>query len=168
MKSIVVAYDKNYGIGAAGDMLWKRDLPADLEHFKKLTIGKSVIMGRKTFESIGRPLPGRQNIVVTAELTEIHGVMTAASLEDAYDMALGEIFVIGGGQIYKQALYDIDRIFATEIDATFSEAEIYFPAIDMDIWAETSRQHNNVDESNKYPFDFVVYERIDGAIGVVK
>ena len=160
MKSIVVAYDKNNGIGADNDLLWTRDLPADLANFKRLTTGTSIIMGRKTFESIGsRPLPNRQNIVVSSAPTGVEGVITCASLQSAYDMAQFDIMVIGGGQIYAAALPDVSRVYATEVDATFEQASIFFPVLDMTQWHEVSRQHHEADEKNKYAFDFVVYER---------
>lgn len=159
MKAIVVAIDKNMGIGADNDLLWQRDLPADLAHFKKLTTGGSIIMGRKTFESIGRPLPERENIVVSRTPSGVQGVLTAVSLESAYALARYPVFVIGGGQIYAAALNSVDRLYVTEVDATFPEATVFFPAIDNEIWHETSREHHEADERNKYAFDFVVYDR---------
>ena len=103
MKAIVVAMDKNNGIGADNDMMWQRDLPADLKHFKELTTGGSLIMGSKTFASIGnKPLPNRENIVVSHTPTGVDGVLTAASIEAAYALARYPIFVIGGGQIYEK------------------------------------------------------------------
>lgn len=163
MKSIIVAYDKNYGIGANGDLLWQRDLPADLEHFKKLTTGQTVIMGSKTFESIGRPLPNRQNIVLTQRPTDIEGVSVVGSLVEAYGSATNDqIFVIGGGQTYKLALDDnsIDQILATEVDTIFPTADVFFPEIDKNIWNEKSREHHAADEKNKYAFDFVTYTKV--------
>ena len=160
MKAIVVAMDKNNGIGAAGDLLWQRDLPADLAHFKKLTTGKTVIMGRKTFESIGRPLPDRQNIVVSRSgPTGVKVTQTAYSLQTAYALAQYDIFVIGGGQIYEQAIDDMDVLYVTEVDAEFPQATVFFPQINCDDWQEVSRDHHEADEKNKYAFDFVVYER---------
>ncbi|HRJ06415.1 MAG TPA: dihydrofolate reductase [Candidatus Saccharibacteria bacterium] len=159
MKAIVVAVDKNNGIGANNDMMWMGDLPADLAHFKKLTTGGSVIMGRKTFESIGRPLPNRENIVVSRTPTGVDGVLTASSLESAYALARYPIFVIGGGQIYAQALNDMDTLYVTEVDAEFPQATVFFPQINCEEWRETSRDHHEADEHNKYAFDFVTYER---------
>lgn len=160
MKAIVVAMDRNNGIGAANDLLWLRDLPADLKHFRQLTTGKTVIMGRKTFESIGRPLVDRQNIVVSRTPTGVDGVMTAGSLEAAYALARYDICVIGGGQIYAQALDDMDVLYVTEVDADFPQATVFFPEIDKSVWKEVSREHHETDEKNKYAFDFVIYERI--------
>lgn len=160
MKSLVVAYDKNRGIGADNDLLWMRDLPADLKHFKKLTVGKSIIMGRKTFESIGsKPLPDRQNIVLSRTATGVEKVITAGSLEAAYAMAQYPIVVIGGESVFREALPDIDTIYATEVDAEFSQATVFFPEIDMNLRREVSREHHEADEKNKYAFDFVVYAR---------
>lgn len=160
MKNIVVAYDKNHGIGAENDLLWLRDLPADLRHFKELTLGHPVIMGRNTFQSIGRALPGRQNIVVSRHPLEAEGVTFASSLEDAYQIADEDvIFIIGGGEIYKQALEGTDRIYATEVDAVFENATVFFPVFDMSVWRETAREHHGADERNKYAYDFVTYER---------
>ena len=160
MKSMVVAYDRNHGIGADNDLLWMRDLPADLAHFKKLTTGTSIIMGRRTFESIGsRPLPNRQNIVVSSHPTGVQGVITCASLATAYDMAQFDIMVIGGGQMYAAALADVSRVYATEVDASFPQATVFFPVLDEREWQEVSRDHHSADEKNKYAFDFVVYDR---------
>lgn len=161
MKSIVVAYDSQGGIGAHNDLLWQRDLPADLQHFKKLTTGGSIIMGRKTFDSIGRPLPNRENIVITSQPTGVQGTLSAASFEAAYALARYPIFVIGGGQIYAEALRrgDIERIYATEVHHTFDQATVFFPHLD-DTWKEVSREPHGADEHNLYSYDFVLYERI--------
>lgn len=160
MKAIVVAMDRNNGIGADNDLLWLRDLPDDLAHFKKLTTGNTVIMGRRTFESIGRPLADRQNIVVSRTPTGVQGVMTAGSLEAAYNLARYDVYVIGGGQIYKETIDDMDKLYVTEVDADFPQATVFFPEIDKNVWKETSREHHEADEKNKYAFDFVEYERI--------
>lgn len=161
MKSIVVAIDKKRGIGADNDMMWMGDMPADLGRFKALTIGKSVVMGRKTFESIGKPLPKRQNIVVSRRgPTGVSGVITVLSLESAYAMAQYDVVVMGGGEIYKQALGDMDRLYVTEIDAEFPSATVFFPVIDPDLWQETEREHHDADAANKYAYDYVTYERV--------
>lgn len=163
MKSIVVAYDKNRGIGAENDLLWMRDLPADLRRVRKLTIGKSIIMGRKTFESIGsKPLPDRQNIVLSRIPTGVEKVITAGSLEAAYAIAQFPIVVFGGASVYREALPDIDIIYATEVDSEFPQATVFFPEIDMNEWQEVSRERHEADEKNKYAFEFVEYrKRID-------
>jgi dihydrofolate reductase len=158
MKSIVVAYDSRRGIGAANDLLWQRDLPADLAHFKMLTMGGSLIMGRNTFESIGRALPGRENIVVTHRPLDVVDVVAVDSLDAAYNVAHGNQFIIGGGQIYEQSLKDADVVYATEVHASFPQAEIFFPELGNE-WRETARESHSADERNKYAYDFVTYVR---------
>lgn len=161
-KAIVVAYDKNRAIGRNGDLPWGRSLPADLAHFKKLTKGSNVIMGRKTFESIGsRPLPDRENIVISSRHTGVKKVLTAMNLQSAIALSRYPTFIIGGAQVYKDALDtpEIDTIYATEIDAEFPDADVFFPDIGMTIWEETDRVHRPADEANVYAFDFVIYQR---------
>lgn len=158
MKSIVVAYDSRRGIGASNDLLWQRDLPADLAHFKQLTMGGSLIMGRNTFESIGRALPGRENIVVTHRPLDVVDVLAVDSLAKAYETAHGNQFIIGGGQIYAQSLQDADVIYATEVRASFPQAEVFFPELG-DEWREVSREAHVADGRNKYAYDFVTYAR---------
>lgn len=157
---MVVAYDKYRGIGANNDLLWQRDLPADLARFKKLTLGKSVIMGRKTFASIGRPLPDRQNIVLSQTPTGVEKVLTAASLMAAYAIAQYEPVIIGGESVFRDALPDVETIYATEVDAAFPEATVFFPEIDMNEWQEAEREHHPADSNNKYDFDFVTYTKL--------
>lgn len=155
-----MAMDTHRGIGADNDLLWQRDLPADLAHFKKMTVGKSIVMGRKTFQSIGRPLPDRQNIVVTRQgALGVDGVLTAASLATAYALAQYDVVVIGGGELYAQAIDDVNVLHVTEVAAEFPHATVFFPVIDPDVWQETSREHHESDERNKYAFDFVTYVR---------
>ena len=158
MKSIVVAYDSQRGIGASNDLLWQRDLPADLAHFKQLTMGGSLIMGRNTFESIGRALPGRENIVVTHRPLDIVDVIAVNSLAAAYEKAHGNQFIIGGGQIYNQSLPDTDVVYATEVHETFPQAEVFFPDLGDD-WREVAREAHSADGRNKYDYDFVTYKR---------
>lgn len=161
MKTIIVAYDQRRGIGAKNDLLWKHDLPADLRHFKETTMNGAIIMGRNTFNSIGRALPGRHNIVIMHGLDLISDVTIAHSLEEAYDAAASdpEIFIIGGAQIYAQAINTVDRIIATEVEASFANADTFFPVIDKALWQETSRTHHASDERNLYAYDFVTYDR---------
>ena len=161
-KAIIVAYDKNRAIGRNGDLPWGRSLPEDLAHFKKLTKGGNVIMGRKTFESIGsQPLPDRENIVISSKPTGLKKVLTAMNLRSALALSRYPTFIIGGAQVYKDALDtpEIDTIYATEIDATFPDADTFFPEIDMTVWQEVSRVHHPADAENKYDFDFVTYQR---------
>lgn len=158
---MVVAYDKKRGIGTANGLLWQRNLSADMGHFKALTTGNAIIMGRKTFDSIGRVLPNRQNIVISRQAISIDGATVVGSLQAAYDAVDPdkETMVIGGGEIYRLALPSVDRIYATEVDATFDNAEVFFPEIDMTVWHETSREHHEADERNSYNYDFVIYDR---------
>lgn len=157
--AMVVAYDKNRAIGADGDLPWGRSLPADLANFKKLTSGGSIIMGRKTFESIGhRPLPDRENIVLSSKPTGVTKVLTAANLPSALTLARYPIFIIGGGQVYEDALGQADTIYATEVNARFDDADTFFPKLTND-WQEISRTQHSSDEKNNYDFDFVIYSR---------
>ena len=161
-KAIIVAYDNNRAIGQNGDLPWGRSLPADLAQFKRLTKGGDVIMGRKTFESIGcRPLPERENIVISSRPTGVKGVLTAMNLPSALALSRYPTFIIGGAQVYGDALKtpEIDTIYATEIDASFPDADTFFPELDMAVWQETSRVHHPADSENKYDFDFVTYQR---------
>lgn len=163
MTAIIVAYDTNLAIGKHGDLPWGRALPGDLAHFRKLTRGGSVIMGRRTFESIGKkPLPERENIVISSRPTGVEKVLTAMDLESALALARYPAFIIGGAQVYATALQhpDIDTIYATEVEASFPDADTFFPEIDTAVWREVDRQHHSKDEKNHYDFDVVTYTRI--------
>lgn len=158
MKSIVVAYEKNRVIGSENALPWEGALPADMKHFRDLTRGNTVIMGRKTYESIGRPLPERQNIVVSrmAKLA-VPQVVVVGSLDDAFAAAEREPFVIGGGEIYRQALPYVERIYATEIAAEI-DGDTTFPELD-DSWQEVERKPHLRDSKNAFDYDFVTYEK---------
>lgn len=157
-----VAYGKNREIGKDGDLLWMRDLPADQQRFKELTTGNAIIMGRVTFtdDLKKRILPNRQSIVVTRQSEKYEGVTMAHGLPEAYAAVEPgrETFVIGGAQIYEQALEDVDRIYATEV-AVSMPADTYFPELGRE-WHEVSREHHTADEKNKYDYDYVVFERV--------
>ena len=160
--AIVVAYDKNRGIGTGGDLPWGRSLPADLAHFKELTTGGAVVMGRKTYESIGgRPLPNRKNIVLSTG--EVVGAIGAKNFAQALQLASEEpnqdIFVIGGERVFAEALPEVDTIYATEVDYSFSDADVFFPQINVNQWEEISRTSQKANEQNRYSFDFVEYRR---------
>ena len=160
--AIVVAYDKNRGVGTGGDLPWGRSLPADLAHFKELTTGGAVVMGRKTYESIGgRPLPNRKNIVLSTD--EVVGAIGAKNFAQALQLASEEpnqdIFVIGGERVFAEALPEVDTIYATEVDYSFSNADVFFPQINVNQWEEISRTSQKANEQNKYSFDFVEYRR---------
>lgn len=159
MISIIVATAENGVIGKNNQMLWK--LSTDFKFFKKLTTGHSVIMGRKTFESIGRPLPNRTNIVISRQKDFIlpDGVLKVNSLESAIEIVKNyagneEIFIIGGGNVYEQALKITDKIYLTEVKASI-EGDAFFPALDTHEWKEISRVSHQKDEKNEYDFDFV-------------
>lgn len=162
MKTVIVAYDRHHGIGANNDLLWMGDLPADLQHFRNTTSGAAVIMGHKTYQSIGRALPNRQNIVITHSTEPIEGCQVVDNLQSAYEVAEPgrEIFVIGGGMIYALAMDSVDRIIATEVNALFEQATIFFPKIDSKVWREVKRDKHKADLQNRYDYDFVTYERI--------
>jgi len=158
---MIVAIDKHNAIASGGTMPWGRSLKDDLKYFRDKTKNTSIIMGRNTFEKDfgSKPLPDRENIVVSSKPTGVLGVLSAGSLKAAYALARYPIFVIGGGQIYASALNDMDTLYVTEVDAEFSGADVFFPAIDADLWKESSREHHEPDERNTYAFDFVMYER---------
>lgn len=152
--------DRNNAIGYNNGLPWGNSLKDDLAHFKQTTKDGTVIMGRKTFESMGsRPLPQRENIVVSRTPTGVKGVLSALSLQAAYALARYPTFVIGGGQIYEAAINDMDRLVITHVDGEFPDATVYFPAIDDKNWHEVSRKHHDVDERNAYAFDIVTYEK---------
>ena len=162
MKSIhaIVAIDENGAIGRQGDLLCHQ--PADMKHFKEVTMGHSIVMGRKTFESFPRrPLPGRQNIVITRNAGwQYPGVTVVHCLEDAIAAAETDtIFIIGGAQVYEQSLPLVDVLHLTRIHARWASADAFFPAIDMDDWQEVSREHHKSDHKNAYEFDFITLKR---------
>lgn len=157
MKYIIVAYDKNLLIGGNNSLLWQNDMLTDMKRFRELTANNVVIMGRKTYDSIGHPLPGRQNIVISRQKFKISGVTVVGDINEAYEVAEPDrdIYVIGGGQIFEQALLSIDEILATEINAVFN-GDIYFPEFRHD-WVEVFRDNHLADDSNKYNYSFVNY-----------
>jgi dihydrofolate reductase len=167
--AIMVAAAENGVIGRNNALPWH--LPADLQHFKRTTMGKPIIMGRKTFESIGRPLPGRANIVVSRS-TEFcpEGVRVAASLEQALALAedialvdgVEEVVVIGGEEIYRLALPAAQRLYVTEVHAEV-EGDAWLPEIDWGRWREVSRERHSAEPPNPYDYSFVRYDRLDAA-----
>ena len=165
-KCIIVAIADNNAIGRANALLWH--ISEDLKFFKRTTSGSPVIMGRKTFESIGRPLPKRTNIVVSRGFDAQEGVVVVPSLEEAYRAAKAAIpdeigdtrcFVIGGGQIYAQALCDADRLIVTHVHTVIEDADTFFPAIDPSIWQVATRSDMLHDDESGYDFEFVEYIR---------
>ena len=157
MKYMIVAYDENRVIGGNNAIPWQGLVPADMKHFRELTAGNTIIMGRNTFDSIWRPLPNRQNIVISRTQQSIAGVTVVSSLAEAYALAERNIFIIGGTQIYHLALKDVDILYATEIH-TATHGDIVFPALGDD-WQETAREDHMADEKNKVNYSFVTYTR---------
>jgi dihydrofolate reductase len=158
--AIVVAMAENRVIGRNNRLPWH--LPADLRHFKQLTLGKPVLMGRRTHESIGRPLPERTNIVVTRDRTyTAPGCVVAHSLENALEAAAGcaEAMVIGGTELYQQLLPRADRIYLTLVHAEF-EGDAVFPELPPAEWREVERTDCPPDEKNPWPYSFVRLERV--------
>ena len=162
MVSLIVAAAENNAIGKNNQLLWH--LPNDLKFFKNSTWGMPVIMGRKTFEAVNKPLPGRFNFVITRQFDwKADGVMMAVDLNDALQKAAEtnckEFFIIGGGEIYKQALEIADKIYLTRVHATFTGADTFFPDIDRTQWQLTHNQDFVADEKHKYAYSFQTWER---------
>ena len=159
MISLIVAASTNNVIGAKGDLPWR--LSADLKRFKALTMGKPIVMGRKTYESIGRPLPGRQNIVITRQDNYApEGCTVVQSVEGAIAAANApEIMIIGGGHIYEAFMPMAERIYLTRVDADI-DGDTYFPEISGDQWQEVARQEQAADADNDYDVVFMEYARI--------
>jgi dihydrofolate reductase len=151
MINVIVAYDKNLAIGKDNTLVWRQS--ADLKRFKELTTGNTVVMGRKTFESIGKPLPNRRNIVITRQDIQIEGVEIIKSIEEIKNIE-EDIFIIGGGEIYKSCLIFADRIFATEIDCEI-EADTWFVDVDMSEWVIESKSDHKSDEKNQHDYSFI-------------
>ena len=155
--NIIVAMARNRVIGINNTLPWR--LPADLQHFKALTMGHHIVMGRKTYESIGKPLPGRTTVIVTRNADfRVEGCLTATSI-DAAIAACGadpEIFFVGGAELYAQVLSRADRLYLTEIQADY-DGDAHFPAFDPSVWQETARQENTSPDGLGY--HFVTYQR---------
>ena len=161
--SLVAALDRQRGIGRGNDLPWR--LPDDLKRFKALTLGKQVLMGRKTAESLGRALPGRANLVLTrGGRVPFEGMQAVASLDAAVGAALaqgaGELCVIGGGEVYALALPRADVLHLTEVDAVVADADTFFPAWDRAQWREVERQARAADDRHAHAFEFVEYRRV--------
>lgn len=160
-KNIIVAVSDNNAIGRNNELLWH--ISEDLRFFRRSTTGSPIIMGRKTFESIGRPLPMRVNIVVSRSYKTGEEVAVVPSLEDAFRLAeetnLERCFVIGGGQIYAQALPLVDRLVVTHVHTVIEDADTFFPPIDPEVWQVAERSELFTDEETGYTFEFVEYLR---------
>lgn len=161
MLSIVVAKGKNNIIGNENKLIWS--LPADMKRFKELTTGHVIIMGRKTFESLGKVLPNRKHIVFTQNpdfMIKDENVQVVHSMLEIkeYIDDKNENFVIGGAMIYSLLMPHVNKMYVTEINQDF-EGDTFFPKINLDVWKETKREKGIQDEQNKFDYDFVTYER---------
>ena len=159
--SLIVAVGRQDEIGKAGKMPWH--LPADLKHFKRNTLGKPVLMGRKTLEAIGRPLPERRNLVLTRDAAfHAPGCETVTSLEAAVQRVEGapELMVIGGGEIYRLAWPKAGRVYLTRIQADVEGADTFFPRLEPGEWREVSREEHQADGKNPFDYAFLVFDRV--------
>ncbi|HWZ14883.1 MAG TPA: dihydrofolate reductase [Mucilaginibacter sp.] len=156
--SIIVAISENHAIGKNNQLLWH--LPGDLKHFKDTTTGHTIIMGRKTFDSVGKPLPNRRNIVITRQPITIEGCEVVNSVEAALALCKDEdeVFIGGGAEIYKLAMHLTDRIYLTIVHQHF-DADTFFPEIDMTEWKEVSHEDHERDSKNAIPYSFITLER---------
>ena len=163
--ALIVAAARNRAIGLNNKMPWH--LPEDLKYFKRVTMGKPVIMGRNTFESIGKPLTGRPNIVISRNADyKAEGITLVHSLDEALQAAatllpkgIDEVMVIGGAQIYAQALAKADRLYLTEVDAE-PEADAFFPEVNRSQWREVARVKHQACEKNPFAYSFVTMDRL--------
>ncbi len=160
--SLIVAVSQNGVIGRAGGLPWH--LSADLRRFKQITMGHTLIMGRKTFESIGRPLPGRESVVITRQADYVvDGCQVVTDWTSAKRLAAkdSKAFVIGGREIFELALPDVQRLYWTHVDAVV-DGDVCFPAVNWTSWRLASTESHPADERNDFPFRFCVYQRRDG------
>jgi dihydrofolate reductase len=158
--SFVVAIDEDRGIGCNNQLMWS--LPNDLKHFKAMTVGRPVVMGRKTFESMGRPLPSRLNIIVTRDAGySVPGCVVVPSIEKALQAApdAQEMAIIGGGTLFQQTLDLVDTIHLTEVHAHCG-ADTFFPSVKPEEWKETSRVRHSADDKHAHDYSFVTLERV--------
>ena len=159
--SQIVAVGRRNEIGKDGKMPWH--LPADLQHFKRNTLGKPVLMGRKTLTAIGRPLPERRNLVLTRDPAfSAAGCETVTSLDQALELAgsVPELMVIGGGEVYRLTWARTDRIYLTRIQADVEGADAFFPDVADDCWREVSREDHRADVKNPFDYSFLILDRI--------
>jgi dihydrofolate reductase len=165
MISLIAAIGINNELGKGNNLLWP--LPTDQKYFREITTGHTIIMGRKTFESVGRPLPNRRNIIITRNTNyKTDGVEVAHSLPEALELAKTnlekneEIFIIGGAEIYKEAMSMANKLYITKIEAQDEDADAFFPKIDENEWQEISHEEHEPDEINLYKYTFIVYKKI--------
>ena len=158
--SMIAAVNRNHGLGKGNQLLYW--LPNDLKRFKALTTGHTILMGRKTFESLPKgALPNRRNIVLSRQALQLPGAECFPSLEAALQACTDEeeVFIIGGASLYAAALPLADRLYLTEVDDSEREADVFFPALDPQVWHEKSRECHSTDEKHLYSYSFVNYER---------
>lgn len=160
--SLIAAIGRNNELGKSNTLLW--DLPRDMKHFRETTRGHTVVMGQKTFESLGRPLPNRRNIVLSRDSAFTNdGIEIVSSPEELNELLKNieeEVFIIGGGQIYKLMIEKADKLYITHVDETFPDADTYFPNIDLSIWKKVKSEVFKKDTDNAYDLDFAIYEKI--------
>ncbi len=161
MISLIAAIGKNNELGGNNSLLWH--LPSDMQHFRDTTRGHSVIMGRKTFESIGKALPNRKNIIITRnpeykfENVEVsHTLKEALRLTDEKE----EVFIIGGAEIYKESIENADKLYITHVNGEFKESDVFLPVIDITKWKKIKSTFRAKDAENPYDMEFAEYERI--------
>lgn len=160
MTTLIAAIGKNNELGKNNDLIWH--LPADLKRFKKITSGHHIIMGRNTYESIGKPLPNRTSIIISRNLDyKAEGCIVTNSIEKALEIAKNDTspFIIGGAQIYKQALDIVDCLDICKVHEDF-DADVFFPEIDLSVWEVIGKEDFLADDKNKHNYSFVKYQRI--------
>lgn len=160
--TIIVAFDENNAIGNNNQLLWH--LPEDLKRFKKLTSGHAIIMGRKTFESLKKPLPNRKNIVISRnkQITYPEGVIVVQSLEEAFETAKqfdDSPFIIGGGEIYRQSLEFADKLEITQVHTKIADVDTFFPEIDSTKWRKIHEEFHQKDEKHPFDYTFIRFEK---------
>lgn len=159
MYSMIVAVAENYAIGKDNQLMWH--LSADLKRFKNLTTGHTIVMGRNTYLSIGRPLPNRRNVILSRQMEadEAPGCEVIRNLSDLEVAEDEEVFILGGGQVYRHLFDKVDRLYVTHVKMS-EEGDVYFPVIESDQWKVVSSEHTEIDEKNEYETDFVIYDRV--------
>jgi len=162
MIALVVAAAENNVIGKDNNLIWH--LPADLQHFKSITMGHPMLMGRKTFESIGKPLPGRTTIIITTQQDyKAEGCVVTHSLQEAIEKGREldeQLYVIGGAEIYRRILPQADTIYLTRVHESF-DGDAYFPELQEDAWQLIAEEHHEPDEKNKYSYTFQTLKRVE-------
>jgi dihydrofolate reductase len=158
--SLIAALSKNHVIGKNNQLPWR--LPADLKHFKNITMGKIIIMGRKTYDSLGKALPNRTNVVISRNASlNLTDALVFQSLEQALENFQNEdeIFIIGGAELFKQALPLATHLYLTWVNADI-EGDVYFPPFDIANWIESDRESHHIDDQHAYAYDFVGYIKV--------